>query len=107
MPIRLFVGGVHTCVFLPLNFLVLTLHREIESSQIKDVFREFGEVEEVESGFAGFVFVTMKHTKDGEAAIKSLNNTKPIGGRNINVQEATATGYLTAIRLVTTLSFCA
>eukprot|EP00301_Raphidiophrys_heterophryoidea_P003796 c11697_g1_i4.p3 GENE.c11697_g1_i4~~c11697_g1_i4.p3 ORF type:complete len:119 (+),score=13.00 c11697_g1_i4:71-427(+) len=83
MPFRLFVGGVHSSV---------------RKSELEDVFSKFGPVKSVDLGFPGYVFVLMEHTDDARKAMRSLDNTKSVDGRKINVSEATEVGFEAAAR---------
>eukprot|EP00401_Gymnodinium_catenatum_P066604 CAMPEP_0117549992 /NCGR_PEP_ID=MMETSP0784-20121206/48451_1 /TAXON_ID=39447 /ORGANISM="" /LENGTH=354 /DNA_ID=CAMNT_0005346997 /DNA_START=133 /DNA_END=1197 /DNA_ORIENTATION=+ len=65
---------------------------------LQQVFGEFGDVERIETGFAGFAFVEFRTGDAAEKAIKGLNNTSIDGVGTILVSGATSRGYEDACR---------
>ncbi len=77
-----------------MNIYVGNLHYNFGEDEIKEVFKEYGEVTSVKvitdkySGRSkGFAFVEMANDKEAQAAIDELDGTEA-GGRNIKVNQA-------------------
>jgi RNA recognition motif-containing protein len=76
------------------NIFVGNLDFAATESSIRSLFEQFGNVERVnvvtdrDTGRSrGFAFVEMTDSSEADRAIAALNGT-PLGGRNLNVNEA-------------------
>lgn len=77
-----------------MKLYVGNLSFDTTENQLQDAFEQFGAVKEallvmdkMTNRPRGFGFVTMGSASEGQAAIEGLNG-KPLGGRNISVNEA-------------------
>ena len=77
-----------------MNIYVGNLHYNLEESQLRDAFAQYGEVESVKiiidkftDRSKGFGFVEMPNEAEGKAAIEALEGSD-LEGRNMRVNEA-------------------
>mmetsp|Transcript_122185 Transcript_122185/g.356704 ORF Transcript_122185/g.356704 Transcript_122185/m.356704 type:complete len:112 (-) Transcript_122185:46-381(-) len=62
-------------------------------SLLKETFSKVGEVAKVETGFAGYAFVTFERVEDACKACKTMKQASVPGIGNITVSKASCRGY--------------